>query len=80
MDGIPTKQDQKSVGHWYHNFEPNLYINQMLHVFRHPKASVHGTTGGFLEVKAWHPDARVVEHGRLILHVGGAWVDYIYDG
>ena len=23
-DGFPTKHDQKSVGHWYHNFEPNL--------------------------------------------------------
>ena len=23
MDGFPTKHDQKSVGHWYHNFEPN---------------------------------------------------------
>ena len=25
--GFPTKHDQKSVGHWYHNFEPNPYIN-----------------------------------------------------
>ena len=21
----PTKHDQKSVGHWYHNFEPKPY-------------------------------------------------------
>ena len=62
MNGFPTKHDQKSVGHWYHNFEPYPFPTIFPNIFHGKLYPKH-----FLSEGTWIPREHLSQHLAAVL-------------